>query len=353
MSITSYQFILIIYGTQVGIDVLSIPRELAEKAGSSGWIALVIGGSLSTLLSCIYVKLREKSPNTNIPDYFQYYLGAFLGRIISFILVIYLMFLGYWTLIRACLYIRSYILEEVSMVILLILLFIPTYQLVTGGIHLIAKYMEAIFPIILLFFVSQLGVLERAHYEYLLPIIKEGWMPIVKTVHTSFFPYHGFGMIIAVYPYLKEKEKAMKGVIIANALSTGVYLFATLICFVFYSPNEIQRVFLPVLEMLSVIEFQFVERVDFIIFCLYLIVVSKTWSIYLWTSVNTFMNLFPRSRLKLLMVFVFGIILVYTYVFEPTYALSDQQSKVTGNVGLSLITVLPLLLWLGRKIQKR
>jgi spore germination protein (amino acid permease) len=266
MSITSYQFILIIYGTQVGIDVLSLPRELAEKAGTSGWISLIIGGSLSTLMSCIYVKLREKSPNTNLPDYFQYYLGAFLGRIISFILVIYLMFLGYWTLLRVCLLIRSYVLDDVSMVMLLLLLFIPTYQLVTGGIQLIAKYMEATFPIVLLFFVALLVVLERAQYEFLLPIIKEGWMPIVKTVYVSTLPYHGFGMIIAVYPYLKEKEKAMKGVIIANALSTGVYLFTALICFVIYSPYEIQRVFQPVLEMLSVIEFQFVERVDFIVF---------------------------------------------------------------------------------------
>ena len=41
--ITVMQYIFIINASQVGTGILSLPRVLAEKAGTDSWIALFIG----------------------------------------------------------------------------------------------------------------------------------------------------------------------------------------------------------------------------------------------------------------------------------------------------------------------
>ena len=47
--ITLMQYIVLINGMQVGTGVLSLPRVLAEKAGTDGWIAILIGWIFSTI----------------------------------------------------------------------------------------------------------------------------------------------------------------------------------------------------------------------------------------------------------------------------------------------------------------
>lgn len=39
--ITLMQYILLIHGIQMGIGILTLPRELAEKSGTDGWIAII------------------------------------------------------------------------------------------------------------------------------------------------------------------------------------------------------------------------------------------------------------------------------------------------------------------------
>ena len=172
--ITEFQFILMIFGIQVGIGMLSLPRELAMKAGTSSWIAILFGGLISTLISILFVKLRENAPNLNYVSFFTFYLGKIFGSIVVFLQAIYFLYAGYLVLARAILYTQSYILQEAKVFVLLLLFLIPTYQLLRGGIHLIAKYIEAIFPIAVFTLFMLLFTLKDSDLNFMLPIIKNG-----------------------------------------------------------------------------------------------------------------------------------------------------------------------------------
>lgn len=351
--ITNLQFILLIIGIQVGIGVISLPRELAEKSGTSSWIAIIIGGVVSTIISIFIIKIREKAPLENFTTFFTFYLGKILGTVIVVLLIIYFLFLGYLVLIRSILFIQGYLLPETGGIILLILFLVPTYQLITGGIHLIAKYVETIFPLTLLGLLMLLFTLKEPNINFVLPIIKEGWMPILKTVPKTTFSFLGIEIIFIIYPYLVAKEKAVKGVIIANSMSTFIYVFITLICFIVYSPDEIETIFDPVIDILSVIEFQYLERLDFILFSLFLMAVSKIWVIYMWASISGISELFKVKRLPILVLVVFIVIIISLYFFIPTFKNNTFQISIISNTGLFIIIGLPIILWLGGMINKK
>jgi len=352
INISILQFILMIFGVQIGIGMLALPRELANKSGTSSWIAIIFGGIICTIISITFIKIREKAPTKSFVDFFTFYLGKILGKIIVFLFSIYFLYMGYTVIVRTILYIQSYILQQTSVTIVLLIFLVPTFQLVSGGVHLIAKYIETIFPIIVFVLLMLLFTLKDMNIYFILPIIKDGWLPIFKTIPTTTMSFLGIEVIFIIYPYLKEKEKAIKGVIIANAMSTFTYLFVTLICFVVYSPYEISRIYEPVIDILSVLEFQYVERLDFVLLSLFLLVISKTWVTYLWVGMCGITELFKLKSYVFVLFILFVVFVLMTYILIPTFSTTNIWINYITITGICIIIGMPIILWIGGLIKK-
>ncbi|PEK99065.1 endospore germination permease [Bacillus sp. AFS017336] len=352
LNISYYQFVLTIFGVQIGIGMVSLPHELAGKSGTSGWISILIGGLISTLLSILYIKISQKVPHENFSSLMTIYLGKIIGKACLLLLSIYFLYAGYLVLMLSVLFVQGYLLQHTGAYVILFLFLIPTYQLITGGIHLIAKYIETIFPIVILFILMLFLTLKEPNFKNLFPIIKEGWMPILKSVPSTTMSFLGLEIIFVIYPYLDKKEKAVNGVIIANMMSSFTYLFVTIVSFVNYGPYEILSVFSPVIDMLSIIEFQFIERMDVILLSLLFMVISKTWVTYFWAGLDGFFVLYKIKRFPLFVITFFSIIFICTYLFIPSFKLIHFQLKILSYTGLIVILGLPLLLWIGGIVKK-
>ncbi|MFB7138547.1 GerAB/ArcD/ProY family transporter [Gottfriedia sp. NPDC056225] len=344
--ITYVQFVLLIFGVQVGIGVISLPRILENKAGTSGWISLLFGGLISFLISVAMVKLREKDPSCSFNMYFTHCFGKVIGTLFSLFFTVYCLGIGFVILLRSILFIQSYILPDASLFILLVLFLIPTYQFVTGGIQILGKYIEIIFPIIIFFLIMLLFTLKQSNIHFILPLIKDGWLPIFKAIPATISSFLGIEIIFIIYPYLDQKEKALKGVLVANSLTTFVYVYVSIICFVIYSPDEISVIFEPVLDILSVIEFQYVERLDFILFSLFLIVISKTWIMYLWIGVTNLAEMSQHKRVDYLFIGLSCVFLCLTNFFIPTFKQNDQDIQFLSIYGVILILVMLVFIWI-------
>lgn len=351
--ITFVQFVLLIFGVQVGIGMISLPRILEEKAGTSGWISLLIGGLLSLIISAAIVKLREKDPNCSFNTYFTHCFGKVIGSIFSIFFTMFFLGTGFVVFLRSILFIQSYILQDSSFFILLVLFLIPTYQFVTGGIQIIGKYVEIIFPIVIIFLIMLLFTLKQSNIHFILPIIKDGWSPIFKAVPSTVTSFLGIEIIFILYPYLEEKEKALKGAMIANGMIIFLYLYVTIICFVVYSPDEIGMIFEPVLDILSVIELQYAERLDFILFSLFLMVISKTWIMYMWIGMTNLAEMFQQKRIDYLFIGLSSIFLFLTNLFIPTFKQNNLYMQVLstyGSIGMLIILVFIWIRSLGNKV---
>ncbi|USK87231.1 GerAB/ArcD/ProY family transporter [Peribacillus asahii] len=343
--ITLRQFILLIHGVQMGVGVLTLPRELAEKAGTDGWMVIIISWFLATMASLIIIQIMKKYPNGTILDLLTHYFGKWIGRVATITFALYFALLAHVVFIREALFIQAWILPRTEVYILILLLSIPSYQIARKNINILGRYSEFVFFMTLWTFIIYLIPLKYAQWLHLLPVLKEGWGPILTTLKTAIFSFIGFEIVFFLYPFLQKKEKASMGVVIANTLSLLAFLMITIGAFAFYSPDEITIYNEPAIEMLKVLEFKFIERLEIVFFSFYLFVMSTTVLPFMFMTVFCTSQLVGKQDHSRHLAWFLLIEFAFVVLFPPNFDRNTFLQQVIEQVGMILAFAFPLCLW--------
>ncbi|KRE86556.1 spore gernimation protein [Paenibacillus sp. Soil766] len=355
--ITFMQYIFLNFGMVVSIGFLSLPRVLAEQADTSGWIALIIVWLISSAASLIVIQVMKKYPDGTLLDLLTVYLGKWAGKVGAVLFALYFFYYGYTGLIYTILITKQYLLSQTPAYIIMLLLLIPTYVIVRNGPRILGRYVEVIMLLSLWIPFVYLIPLKDAHWLRLLPVLKEGWTPVFSAVPSTFYYHIGFSTTFILYPFLKNKQKASAGILISYLLTMLMYLFITVICFVYFSPNEMMEYNEPTINVLKTIEFKFIARIEVLFISFYLLIFSLSWIPTMYMSVFCTTWLIGkqdhRNHLRLLWLFI----AVGTYFFMPTFFQSEQMNTLLGQIGFVVEYMVPagllLYVWLHDRLGWR
>lgn len=344
-SITTLQFILIIHSVQLGVGIISMPKDLADISGTDGWIAIILGWVLSTTASLIIVQVMKKYPKGTIIDLISHYFGKWVGKIAMAVYAVYFLLYAYLIYDRMALLIQSWIMQQTQTWILMLLFTVPAYMLIKGGVRDIGRFSEITFLAAIWMPIVISTLFKEGNYLHLLPVLREGWMPVLRTVKTTIFSFLGFEVIFFIYPHLEKKQSASMGVIVANTITMLFYLLLTLVCFLVFSPDEITYFNDAVISAVKIIEFRFIERFDLVMLSCYAMVIAKTWIPALYISV------YCSSRLLIGKYYVHaGILLVamvvLNYLFNAGWNESIKGIALFSKFGLWIAFITPVFLWL-------
>lgn len=350
VQISFIQYVFLIFMTQVGIGVLTLPRDLIEKAGTDGWISIILGWMVSIVISLFIISIMKKHPTLTIFELLPLYFGKWIGRVFSVIWIIYGMIASTVVLYTSIHVVKVWILPNTKQYILMALLSVPLYMITVQEIKGIARFSEIIYftliwmPFLLMFTLTEL------HWLHLLPMIKEGWMPVIKTVKSTILSFLGFELAFLFYPFLNKKEKATKGILIANTLSMVVFLIVTLVCFLRFSPLEVKSYVWPTLNLLKLIRLPFLERFEIIFLSFYLFVLFKTIIPYCYFSIEGTNRLVGGNHKKLYLKVIIFFWLFSSLFFIPNYEQIIQMGKLWGQIGLYLAFIFPIAFLCYQKI---
>lgn len=352
--ITLMQYILTIHGMQVGIGVLQLPRLLAEKAGTDGWISLVIGWLISILVSLVIIKIMKFYPEGTLLELLSHYFGCWAGKLGALVFCAYFFYFFFMVTVRAVLFLKLWILPQTPDAMILILFLIPSYLIVLGGVRILGRYAELVFYMALwlpVFYLVPLSVSH--HWLHLLPVLKESWKTILETSLSTVVSFLGFETAFFLHPFLQKKKSASTGIIIANLLTMAVYLGVTLVCFVFFSPDEITKYNEPTLSVLKVTEFRFIERMEIVFLAFYLFILSTTAMPVMYLTIFCSNWLFGTKAFRGHFLVVAAVVLAYVGFFVPTFPQSDKSQEIFGNIALYLCFGFPFVLWVLLWIKTR
>ncbi|MED0738135.1 endospore germination permease [Aneurinibacillus thermoaerophilus] len=359
--ITLLQYILAIHGTQVGTSILTLPAEVAKTAGTDGWISIIIGSILATIVSLCIVHLMANHPGDTMLKLMTRYLGKGLGKAMMVIWMLYSLFAITVILFVTISIIQIWILPNTSSYLIVTLLMINTYMIIRRGVRLIGRYAEFVFFFTLGLPILLIIPLKDSHWVYLLPILKEGWMPILSAVKTTTVAFLGFELAFLFYPYLKNKKAAAKGVVIANVLTLLVYLHITLSCFVYFSPDEITQFLWPTLTLVKPIEFPFLERMEIIFVAFYIFLFSTSSIPYLFFVTDTFSQLCNKKDWQLPYLLLPLFVVVF-FFFKPSYKVLELWKEWWGWISYFTAYAFPVIFlfyvkgythWKRRKIDDK
>lgn len=340
------QYIFLIHGVQVGVGLLTLPRELAEKAGTDGWISLIIGWFISTLASLLIIQVMKHYPNGTIIDLITHYFGKWCGKIAACMFILYFAFIGSIVFIREGLFIQFWILTQTNILIILLLLSIPSYLIVRNNITILGRYAELVFFMTIWMLCFYFNPLKEAHWLHLLPIIKEGWTPILTAAKTTIFSFMGFEVAFFLYPFLQQKQKATIGIVIANTITLFVFLFITIIAFAFYSPDEITQFKEPTINLLKIVEFKFLERLEIVFLSLYIFVISTTVLPLFFVTVFSVSQLLGKQDHRKYVGWLLIFNLIYIFFLPQSFAQNRRLQEVSEPIILLIGYAFPLCLWL-------
>ncbi|KPV55221.1 spore gernimation protein, partial [Paenibacillus sp. A3] len=204
--ITLMQYILAIHGMQVGIGVLQLPRQLAEKAGTDGWISLVIGWLVALAVSLVIIRVMKYYPEGTLLELLSHYFGRWAGKLGALVFCAYFFYFFFIVVVRAVLFLKLWILPQTPDAMIMILFLIPSYLIVTAGVRIMGGYAGLVFFLALWlpdFYL--LPLLGSHHWLHLLPVLKGGWEKIPGKSLTPglFFLWVGKGFFL--YPFLANK----------------------------------------------------------------------------------------------------------------------------------------------------
>lgn len=355
--ITLMQFIALTFGLQVSVGLLSLPRVLADQAGTDGWMAIIAGWLLSVASGLIIVQVMSKHPDGALPDLLTRYFGKWIGKAGAVLFAFYFFYYGYTGLVRTILYTKLWLLPQTPVSITMLLLLLPTYAIGRNGVRVLGRYAELMLFISFWIPIVYLIPLKDAHWLHLSPLLKEGWKPVLSAAHDVILSFTGIGAVFMFYPFLRNKRKASAGIVISNTLTMLVFVFVTFVCFLYFSPDEIREFNEPVVNVLKTIEFKFVERIEVLFIAFHLFIFSLAWIPAMYIGVFCTSWLIGkedhRGHLRLLWL----LLAASSFFYVPTFTQNDRMESNLTKAGVGFEFVFPICLlvyiWIYERYRGR
>jgi spore germination protein (amino acid permease) len=344
--ISLLQYILTIHGVQIEYGVLALPRDLAQVAGTDGWISLIIGWALITLVSLCIVRLMAKHPGATLYDLLTRYTGKWMGKAGLIIWILYCLVASVSMFYSLIFVIRTWILPKTPDYAIMLLLMIPTYMLIRGGVRIISRYAVFVFFFTLWLAVVILIPLKDSHWVFLLPVLKQGWLPVLHAVKQTTTAYLGFELAFVFYPYLKNKQSAAKGIVIANTLTFMAYLLITLVCFVYYNPDGISEFIWPTLSLVKPIHFPFLERFEVVFLSFYLLVFLTSAIPYAFSATYGMNQLFNKKQWPLPTYILLSFLVVAVFFYRSSFELTATLREWWEIISYFVAYAFPVVFWL-------
>lgn len=345
-SITLTQYILTIHGVQMGQDVLTLPSDVAAVAGTDGWISVIIGSIITMIVSLCIVSIMAKYPGETFLQVLTRYFGKWVGKACMIIWGLYSLMSVIVLLYFTVVVLRVSIMAQTPSYVLVFLCIIPIYMVIRSGAQIVGRYAVFVFFFTLWMPLLLLISLGDAHSVFLLPLIKEGIGPILYAAKNTVLVFFGFEMAFILYPYLKNKQMAARGIVIANSLSLILYLLITLACFSYFSPDEITQYIWTTLRLVKPIEFPFLERFEIIFLSFFLYLFSTSIIPYAFSVTKSVEQIFDKKDWQL-PIYILLLGLFFTSFFHKiNYKELETLRTWWGWTGITVAYAFPVVLFL-------
>lgn len=280
--ITSYQAFTLLYSTLFGVGVITLPRDVGEKAGNDMiWIILLSGLLVLVLVNLISLLCR-RFPEMTLVQFSAEILGSgkrpWTGKILSIPIVLMLIIffiVGVTTVLRifgetiASSMLRHTPLEAI------ILIFILTAAFGAGSrIEVIARLNEFLFPITLAPFLLMLfAAFQRGDITNVLPLFQIEPSKIFGSIMKGTYSYAGY-LVILMFAGFYGKPEQMKRIHTSSIMTVMFsYWYLCIISLGVLGIDEINNIMFPVLEVAKSVKLEnlLFERIEAAILSIWLV----------------------------------------------------------------------------------
>ncbi|WP_026690147.1 GerAB/ArcD/ProY family transporter [Alteribacter aurantiacus] len=223
--INRWQFALLIVNFIVGSSLLMAPTTATMIAKQDAWISMGIATLIGLGVNVVLYLFLKKYNYTSIFRINELVGGKVIGTFLNMILIFSGIHLTALIVRNFSNFVNTVALPETSThVIVVMVLFLVVYS-VSKGVQNLGRVNEVILPIMILVVIATLlFVLNKFEGDLLVPILENGWFPILHAAHPIIgFPFIEMLLFSALATYVSDKKHLLFYVLAAIAFS-GIVL---------------------------------------------------------------------------------------------------------------------------------
>ncbi|WP_221568982.1 GerAB/ArcD/ProY family transporter [Alkalihalobacillus sp. TS-13] len=343
--ITKYQLMFMIIQTQIGVGVIGLPYAVHQKAGSDGWISVLIAGCVIQLLILCYWLLLRRYPGETIFTISERMLGKFAGILVGISYTVFGVLISTLVLVLYQDIISLWVLPSTPRWVIIMIMIGTCLYLAKENMKIIARFfmfVTALIPILIILVLVSFP--HHTEIRYLFPIGHNGMNNIISGANSVIFSIIGIEMLFFLSMYTEGSYRdILKFSSLANLFTTIFYTFLVIACSIVFAPKEILIIPQPVLYMLKSISFKLVERIDLLFFSVWIVIVATSLISYLLLASKGSAHLFSIKQHKKPLYFIAFIVFVCALIPETQFDIMKLNSFI-GDISYFFIVGLPLFL---------
>lgn len=263
--ITNKQGISIIVLFILGSSIVLSPGGRAKQ---DAWIAIIIALLIALPSVFVYSRLLSIYPEKKFFDILQDIFGKKIAKGVSILFVGYSFHLGALVLRNFSEFITIVSVPDTPQMIITILLGIVCIIIAKSGIELLGRWANFILPFLLfIIFATVVLVLPDAHFSNMMPILYNGFGPVLKGAFATYtFPLAETVILCMVFCSIKTKFNVYKVYYIGLSIGTCILLLISIRNVLVLGAELVATTYFPSYTSVSIINIlNFFQRIEVLV----------------------------------------------------------------------------------------
>lgn len=274
--ITPNQLTLILIGSIIGIQFITLPNLVTSFAKQDGWISVIIGGiyPLYTILICNYI--ASEYPYNNIFELSKQYLGRKIGIVCNLIFTCYFLLLTTEIMAGIANIIVIYITPFLKTTqVLLCIALVPCF-IAYSGISTLGRMNQTIFYFTIPLFFIPLIAIKDGTILNIMPILQSSPLNILKSSFNTFSAYSGVEFLFLLYPFLTKKDSLKHSSLTAVIFTILLFSSTTFLTIYYLGIDVIPKFLWSVVTVTESIDIPVINSFRYIFMVLFIIILFKS-----------------------------------------------------------------------------
>ena len=327
--LTVSQFALILFGSIVGVGILSLPNGVVKEAHQDGWISTLIGGIYPLYVVIIASYISKKFPEDNILILSKKYFGKILGSTFNLIFATYFIFIAsmigsYYTNLM-----RNYVVGFLTPFKIIAIIFSCIIYAASKDLKVIGRISEISFYVTIFLLVAPILALRHPNMTNIYPVFGSGFSSIAKGSMKSTFAYAGAEIILLLYPFLKEKKKMLVSSLISVGMVIVLYAWCVFITTYYLGADIVIKHNWPFLLVMGSVTITVINNYRYIFMFLWSLMAFKSMSINAYASIYILKSFAPKIEMKKICFLMYPLLVYLAFKYGNEISRQSISENVT------------------------
>jgi spore germination protein len=353
--LTERQLMIALPSVIIGIALLSLPGNVASvTAFSDGWITILIAGMIFTVLTYLSGKLAASFPRETFLSYATFLVSRPVAICLTFLIGVMAILIVAYVVRMLAFVIQQYLYIRTPMEVLALSFLLIVIYAVAGSRVGLFRLNLLFLPIILFIFVFVVVFnIQYIDHESFLPLFKTDLKGYGKGIMHSLLAFSGFEILLFYTSFLSKPKKLMRVAVVGVGLPTLFYIMIFLTSIGVFGHAATSNLDYTTFELAkrATVPGGVLERVDSIVFTIWVMAIFNTAAIFYDVAVLQFQTLFPSK--KIFFILLFAPIIFYIAMFPQNLVQVDLFSTWLGYLSVGFISTIILVLFIISRFRRR